>query len=229
MPINCLDDIKHAFYINLEHRTDRKIHVEEQLKNIGIHATRFNAIKMENGAIGCCMSHLKLLEMAKLNKLDHILILEDDIMFLDPILFKNQFNKFMEIHGNNWDVILLAGNNMPPYENIDETCIKVSRCQTTTGYLVNGHFINPLLTQFVSLYIGIPEKHLSPVIPLIYIGFFTYNFLFIADFKNKNSKFETIWKTIILTSIPLSLITGSYALLIATQKLNLPLWLKISA
>ncbi|MFN3806322.1 hypothetical protein [Asticcacaulis sp.] len=90
-------------------------------------------------------------------------------------------------------------------------------------------FINPLLTQFVSLYIGIPEKHLSPVIPLIYIGFFTYNFLFIADFKNKNSKFETIWKTIILTSIPLSLITGSYALLIATQKLNLPLWLKISA
>ena len=46
---------------------------------------------------------------------------------------------------NNWDVILFAGNNMPPYENIDDTCIKVSRCQTTTGYLVNKHYIKVLV------------------------------------------------------------------------------------
>ena len=145
--IHSLEDIKNAFYINLEHRTDRKLHIEEQLKNMGISATRFNAIKMENGAIGCSMSHLKLLQMAQLNKLDHILIMEDDITFLDPEFFKSQFKKFMELHGNNWDVVLLGGNNMPPYENIDETCIKVTRCQTTTGYLVNGHYINALLTK----------------------------------------------------------------------------------
>ena len=36
MTINCLDDIKNAFYINLEHRTDRKEHVENELNNIGI-------------------------------------------------------------------------------------------------------------------------------------------------------------------------------------------------
>ena len=41
--------------------------------------------------------------------------------------------------------ILFAGNNIPPYENIDETCIKVSRCQTTTGYLVNKHYIKVLI------------------------------------------------------------------------------------
>ena len=35
---------------------------------------------------------------------------------------------------------------MPPYERIDETCVKVSRCQTTTGYLVNGHYINILVS-----------------------------------------------------------------------------------
>lgn len=144
MSIKCLDDIKHAFYINLEHRTDRKEHVEQELKNLGIQATRFNAIKMTNGAIGCSMSHLKILEDAKKNKLEHVLIIEDDIKFLDPELFKNQFNKFIELHGNNWDVILFAGNNMPPYEKIDDTCVKVSRCQTTTGYLVNGHYINVL-------------------------------------------------------------------------------------
>jgi len=144
--IHSIDDIKNAFYINLEHRTDRKIHVETQLKNIGINPERFNAIKMDNGAIGCSMSHLKLLQNALTNNLNHILIVEDDITFLDPDLFKRQFNKFIELHGNNWDVILFAGNNMPPYENIDDTCIKVTKCQTTTGYLVNGHYIKPLLT-----------------------------------------------------------------------------------
>ena len=143
--INKLSDITNAFYINLEHRLDRKQHVETQLEIMEIKASRFNAIRMENGAIGCSMSHLKLLQNAVENKLDHILILEDDILFLNPDLFKSQFSKFMELHGNNWDVILFAGNNMPPYETMDETCIKVTRCQTTTGYLVNGHYIKHLL------------------------------------------------------------------------------------
>jgi glycosyl transferase family 25 len=143
--IRSIDDIKHAFYINLEHRVDRKEQVEEQLKTIGINAERFNAIKMENGAIGCSMSHLKILQDALANKLDHVLIVEDDILFLKPEVFKPQINKFFELHGNNWDVVLLAGNNMPPYKPIDDTCIQVSRCQTTTGYLVNGHYIKVLM------------------------------------------------------------------------------------
>jgi len=144
MSIKCLNDIKNAFYINLDHRTDRREHVENELSKIGINATRFNAINMENGAIGCSMSHLKILQDALKNNLDHVLIIEDDITFLDKELFKNQINRFFELHGNNWDVILFAGNNMPPYKIIDDTCIKVSRCQTTTGYLVNGHYIKVL-------------------------------------------------------------------------------------
>ena len=146
MSINSLADIKNIFYINLEHRTDRKEHVEKELLNIGLkEVQRFNAIKMENGAIGCSMSHLRILQDAQKNNLDHILIVEDDISFLDPELFKNQLNKFFETHKNNWDVVLLAGNNMPPYKIIDDTCIQVSRCQTTTGYIVNGHYIKTLL------------------------------------------------------------------------------------
>ena len=145
MSITCLENIKNAFYINLENRVDRKIHVETQMNSIGIICQRFNAIKMHNGAIGCSMSHLKLLQEAVKNNLDHILIVEDDITFLDPDLFKKQINRFFELHGNNWDVILLAGNNMPPYEATDDTCIRVSRCQTTTGYLVNGHYIKVLM------------------------------------------------------------------------------------
>jgi GR25 family glycosyltransferase involved in LPS biosynthesis len=60
-----ISDIKHAFYINLETRPDRKEHIEKQMKLIGIKATRFNAIRLQNGALGCSMSHLKILENAK--------------------------------------------------------------------------------------------------------------------------------------------------------------------
>ena len=144
--VTCLKDITNIFYINLEHRVDRKEHVESQLDSIGLKGTRFNAIKMENGAIGCSMSHLKLLQLALKSGLDHILIVEDDILFLDPELFKNQLDKFLQNHDSkSWDVIIFAGNNMPPYEKVDDTCVKVSQCQTTTGYLVNGHYIEKLL------------------------------------------------------------------------------------
>jgi glycosyl transferase family 25 len=142
--ITSLSDIKNVFYINLEHRCDRKVHVESQLESIGLQGQRFNAIKMPNGAIGCSMSHLKLLQNALQNGLDHILIVEDDIKFLDPELFKTQINTFLS-NRKDWDIILLAGNNMPPYEAIDDTCVKVSRCQTTTGYIVNGNYIEKLL------------------------------------------------------------------------------------
>ena len=146
MPVTSLTDINHAFYINLDHRTDRKEHVTNQLTNLGLQGfERFNAIKMENGAVGCSMSHLKILQTAFQNNWDHVLIVEDDITFLDLDLFKANFETFLQRNGNNWDVILLAGNNMPPYDTIDDVCIKVKRCQTTTGYLVNGHYIKKLM------------------------------------------------------------------------------------
>lgn len=137
-------DIKHAFYINLESRADRRIHVEEQLFNVGLPINRFNAIRLPNGAVGCSMSHLKCLQMAKSNGWPHVLICEDDIKFLDPQKFKVQLNGFLE-NNNNWDVVLLAGNNMPPYQSNDLYSVQVRQCQTTTGYLVQSHYYDVLI------------------------------------------------------------------------------------
>ena len=89
-----MERIKHAFYINLESRPDRREHVERQLSLVGVkNAQRFNAIKLPNGAIGCSMSHLKCLETALANDWEHVLIVEDDILFLKPNRFVAQFNK----------------------------------------------------------------------------------------------------------------------------------------
>jgi hypothetical protein len=143
-----ISDIKHAVYINLEHRTDRKVHVERQLASIGINEpTRFNAIKLPNGAIGCSMSHLKCLQMAKEQGLPHLLLCEDYIEFLDPKLFVKQLNGFLNNHeeDSTWDVLLIAGNNMPPYGLEDDYSVRVFQCQTTTGYLVKQHYYDKLI------------------------------------------------------------------------------------
>jgi glycosyl transferase family 25 len=142
--ISNISDIKHTFYINLESRPDRKLHVEDQLNIIGIQATRFNAIKLPNGALGCSMSHLKCLEIARENNWEHVLIVEDDIKFLNPELFIRQLNKFFSLY-SDWDVVLIAGNNLPPHEIIDDSCVKVTQCQTTTGYIVKNHYYNTLI------------------------------------------------------------------------------------
>jgi len=111
--------------------------------------------------LGCSMSHLKCLETAKLNNWPHLLIVEDDIKFLDPELFKSQLNQFLTNH-DDWDVVLIGGNNMPPYQKIDNTCVRVTSCQTTTGYLVNGHYFETLIDNFrtgIKKLITEPEKH----------------------------------------------------------------------
>lgn len=141
-------DIKHTFYINLDTRPDRKAHVEQQLKTIGINnPQRFNAIKMDNGAIGCSLSHLKLIETAKINNWDHILIVEDDILFTQPNIFVTQFNNFLSKH-QDYDVVILAGNNCPPFINVDDTCVQVKQCQTTTSYLVKSHYYDKLINNY---------------------------------------------------------------------------------
>jgi GR25 family glycosyltransferase involved in LPS biosynthesis len=123
---------------------------------------RFNAIKLSNGALGCSLSHLKCIETAKENNWQHVLVVEDDIHFLDVSLFQQQINKFLTNKQNKFDVVLLAGNNMPPYKKIDDTCVQVSQCQTTTGYLVLNHYFDILienLREGIKKLIQEPSKH----------------------------------------------------------------------
>ncbi len=143
--LNSIADIKNVCYINLVERTDRKEHVKKQLNMVGLtNFERFNAIKLPDGALGCSMSHLKCLQIAKDKKLDHILIVEDDIIFLNPEIFIKQLNRFLE-NNKEWDVLLIAGNNVPPYKVVDETCVQVSWCQTTTGYLIRNQYYDTLI------------------------------------------------------------------------------------
>ena len=138
----------HVVYINLTSRTDRNERVQSEIKKIGVdNPERFNAIKLEDGALGCSMSHLKCIELAKKNNYEYVFVCEDDIEFLNPELFLTQLKNFLTSN-IAWDTILVAGNNMLPYLPVNDTCIKILNCQTTTGYIVKREYYNTLIDNY---------------------------------------------------------------------------------
>lgn len=136
--------MEHVYYINLESRTDRRTHVESQLELLGWKYERFNAVKTKSGRVGCSMSHLRLLQMAKQKNLPYIVIIEDDIHFTDIPKFKSLHKEFIE-NISDFDVYLLAGNLRPPVEIIPNNILRISLSYTTTGYVVKNHYYDTMI------------------------------------------------------------------------------------
>lgn len=142
------DLFKHTLYINLESRPDRRAHVEGELRKIKVVGERFNAVKLADGALGCTMSHLRCIQMAKAAGWPQVFICEDDIMFPHPKLVGIRVKKFAETVGA-WDVLVICGNNFPPYTEVKGAdCVKIENCQTTAGYIVRAHYYDTLIENF---------------------------------------------------------------------------------
>jgi len=82
--MNPFDFFKEIWCINLDHRTDRWEHAQQEFEKVGIlnRVQRFSAIRHNEGIIGLTKSNCELLKYARNKKLENILILEDDIKFI---------------------------------------------------------------------------------------------------------------------------------------------------
>jgi len=152
---------KNTLFINLESRKDRLEHVLGEFKKLDIHSERVDAIKMASGAIGCTMSHIKCLELAKERNYENVFICEDDITFLKPELLIENITKFHNNKDINWDVLIISGNNCPPYQKISDYCSRIFDCQTTTGYIVKRDMYDVMIDNFktgLSLLLKNPTK-----------------------------------------------------------------------
>lgn len=143
-----MDLFKHSLFINLDSRVDRFEHALQEFEKMNIQVERVSAIKNKNGAIGCTMSHIKCLQIAKNRDYDYVFICEDDITFLNPNKLKESAEKFKTYMKSKWDVLIIGGNNVPPYEQLSDYCARVFSCQTTTGYIVQKHFYDTLIKNF---------------------------------------------------------------------------------
>jgi glycosyl transferase family 25 len=139
--------IDHVFYINLEHRKDRKEQIENELKIMSLKqkSERFEAINKKPGIVGCGYSHLAVIKLAKERNYENVLILEDDFEFLvNKEELEFELTRFFE-NVKDFDVCMLS-YNVNEWKNTEfEFVKKAINVQTASAYIVHKRFYDSLI------------------------------------------------------------------------------------
>ena len=146
--------ISKVYFINLEHRLNRRRSIEKELYKMHIPANQIVYIKAVNmpynPQIGCALSHMKALADARKNNYEDILILEDDFKFncnrdnLNDLLYNTKS------YITDWDVIMLSSINYKSYPTQYKGLNKVIKADTTAGYIVNKKALIPIFNIFLN-------------------------------------------------------------------------------
>jgi len=115
------DYFDHIYCLNLDRRKDKWLKVKERFDKLKIKVERFSGIdgnnlsenelkkynKINKSEIGCMLSHYNIINDAKKNNYEKILVFEDDIIFIENfhIHFENKISKL-----NNWKLLYLGAS-----------------------------------------------------------------------------------------------------------------------
>lgn len=140
--------IDKIFYINLDKREDRKEEIEEELKNYDLfnNSERIQAIPTPGqGILGCTMSHMNAIKLAKERNYTNVLILEDDFQFTIPKEeFENQLTTFFS-ENIEYNVCMISYNIQRSQPTIYPFLTKVLEAQTASGYIVHNSFYDKII------------------------------------------------------------------------------------
>lgn len=141
-------NIQKIVYINLDHRTDRKEQIENEMQKMDINNfERFPAIycKPPKGTVGASKSFLSVLKNAAEKNYKNVLILQDDVQFIkDKEYFENTLENLFT-KSPNFDVCLLGCGNESAIISEGNDLHRCVFAQQATAVLVNGHYINTLI------------------------------------------------------------------------------------
>ena len=144
-----MENIAKIAYINLDHRTDKKEWIEQELQDQNLLAIseRFPGFYHDNTAYGCSMAHLNCIKHAKESNLKNILILEDDFTFLvsREILNEQLEMFFREKSAADYDVLFLSYHLREEKETSVEFLGQALASSTASGYLINGAYFDTLI------------------------------------------------------------------------------------
>jgi hypothetical protein len=144
-----MESIDCVYYINLEHRTDRRQQIEETLDALHVPAekrVRIPGIYTEGfGILGCGLSHKLALETFLASSHSTCLILEDDFQAtLDQnycsYLLRSIFDQKVE-----FDVVMLAGKIFKEETTHWPFLRKVLDGQTASAFLITREFASKLV------------------------------------------------------------------------------------
>ena len=143
-----INEIDVIYYINLDHRQDRKAHFLGQMAQAGIPQSkiqRIAGIPEKKGHIGCTKSHIQTLRTFIASRHKRCIIFEDDFEWLGSPhkALADFFSAQIP-----FDVCMLSGS----YGTFEPTqwpfLRKIANAQTASGYMVSREFAPTLLQNY---------------------------------------------------------------------------------
>ena len=136
-----------VFFINLAARRDRLEAAATEFSRMGIpQAERFDAVKSANGALGCALSHARLLSKFEESN-DFLMVCEDDIEFLgSPGELAQVLEDFLE--NPALDVLCLANNLGSSPHKVSSRLAITSDTATTACYVAKKNAVGLLKSSF---------------------------------------------------------------------------------
>ena len=144
-----MDLINKTYYINLDHRKDRKEHLTKEFQRIGFdNFERFPAVHCNFGALGCGLSHLSILKkFLEDPEIEIGMIIEDDAQFLvDREKIDEYIKNFKEDPDSDILCLGFGSYDQVPYNSQFHRSLNL---QTTSCYVVKKKFI-PILIENIS-------------------------------------------------------------------------------
>jgi hypothetical protein len=131
-------------YINLAHRTDRRIHIENELKRLKIkNFERFDAISNSNGALGCLLSHKEVVSNWQNNEGSMLVIIEDDVIFKTN--YDNLYKLLTDFYRSNYLDVLTLGEKRYTNARIDDNFSITDTAVGTQFYALKPYMKQPFL------------------------------------------------------------------------------------
>lgn len=115
----------------------------------------------QKGAWGCYQSHLKIIEECIKDKVDKVLILEDDAIFCKD--FTDKARNFLTNLPDDWEQAYLGGQHLRmPRSTIVEKNITIgSNINRTHAYAIHGQGFNKLYSWLNNTDAWVPQNHID--------------------------------------------------------------------
>ena len=98
-----------TYVINLKHRTDRRAHIVKEFHNRSEFSVRIQeACEHKIGAVGLWQSICKVIALAENDRLDFVLLCEDDHQFTDEYTSKYLSDSIADCQQKDGDILLGA-------------------------------------------------------------------------------------------------------------------------
>lgn len=142
-----------VFIINLDRRGDRMLEAKAEMEKIGVKDyERVSAVdgqkltgnfKVAIGHVGCSLSHLNVVKLAKERGYKNYVVFEDDAVFHPQ--FQELFDKFYPEVPQDWDLLFFGGSHVKGFTKITNNVIKMNGSYTTHAMIVKDTLYDRLI------------------------------------------------------------------------------------